>query len=533
MKKIYDYIASDSRYTFAFFFITSFLTYLYGIDGRFTSDFYNWVNVYDTRPISDLITCYDYPGLHQLYHIPFFLCFKIFHLNKWSWHFVFTLIHATNAFLLYKISTKIFSKINTQTEWALITSTLFLISPFQTETVAWGATIHYLFLVFFSLLSISNLIDYINLKKVKPLILFYTFYILSLFTMELPLVSPGIFVLILLLFEVNFKQILTHFIIPFLVIIALYFMLSKLVFGSLIGHYGADEHLNFDLNLIFDTLYAYLMKFILLFRFIPFDGLKNSLKNLFENGIFQFITFGTLVVFLIWRLLIKHNFDSKLVSVFAFLMMFCIALLPVLNIEMSSNWTMQTDRYSYFASIFFFISLIILFSIIPKKLSSWITAIYVLINFSLMMKEINIWKETGEIAYKMIDSYNFENEKVYTLNIPDNHKGAYLFRNGFVPAVRLNRGINIDEKFNNFLSINTLTTKDRITYSFQNNTLHVEATKWGRWFWKHGRGATNFEDKNFKFTKGLYGASFDLEIKQKNKPNFIYLVGGEWKKVNY
>ena len=94
---------------FLSFFTITFILFLPAIDGRFTSDFYNWVNIYDTQPFSELFTCYDYPGLHQLYHIPFYLCFKLFHLNKFGWHFVFTLLHSLNAFLLFKLTSILFS----------------------------------------------------------------------------------------------------------------------------------------------------------------------------------------------------------------------------------------------------------------------------------------------------------------------------------------------------------------------------------------------------------------------------------------
>lgn len=101
-------------------------------DGRLTSDFYNWVYDYEHAKLSELWTCFGYPGLHQLYHIPFYFFYKIAGLNAWAWHILFIGIHAFNAFLVFIFSKKCLTIVSEDSRWALVPALLFLVSPYQT-----------------------------------------------------------------------------------------------------------------------------------------------------------------------------------------------------------------------------------------------------------------------------------------------------------------------------------------------------------------------------------------------------------------
>lgn len=517
----------SKKVLFIVLFIISFFIYLPAIDGRFTSDFYNWVNDYNHGDLSDLLLCFGYPGLHQLYHIPFYFSYKLFGLNPMAWHIEFTFLHALNAFLVYYLSKEFLSFVKKNTSFALLTSFLFLLSPFQTEVVAWGATIHYLFTLLLFLISFIFLIKFLKNKKSSNLFFFHFFYILDMFTMELPLVFPAIYFLFSIVtmssYKVKLKTIISKILLGnFLTIIA-YFLLTKLMIGSYIGHYGAKSHLTFDLGSSTNSLYSYFLKFLLFFRYIDSIELKNELVSFFHNDGFKIAFFCLLFFLFVKQYLTKviktHTTTSLIITN---LMFFSISLIPVLNIEMSSLNELTTDRYSYVASVFFLIAITLIFSSFSKKIGFSLSLLYLLLNTFLLTGTINIWKETGVLANNIIDSFTFYNEDVYAINNIDLHRGAYLFKNGFVSAIELQKGKKIKNSYHEIAKVYSLTLNDSINISINNGKVTAEVLKWGRWFW--------LKTPNEKYSAHLGYLNQSVIIKPKEKIQLIYLKAGVWQK---
>ena len=506
-------------------FIITFLRYLPAIDGRFTSDFYNWVRDYEHGSISELWLCFGYPGLHQLYHIPFYFSYKLFGLNAMAWHLEFTFLHALNAFLVYYLAKEFLSLINKDKKFALVTSLLFLLSPFQTEVVAWGATIHYLFTLIFFLSSFLFLIKYLKNKQTKYLILFHFFYILDLFTMELPLVFPGIFILFSLVtmshYKVKLKTVVINLLLINTLTIISYFLLTKIIIGSYIGHYGAESHLIFNISSASNVLYDYFLKFLVFFRYIDTYSIKKFLENVFHNDGFKIISFSLISIILLKNIFFSYK-KKKTILFFVLLniVFFAISLLPVLNIEMSSMKALTTDRYSYVSSVFFLIGITLIFSSFQKNISIALSFIYLFINISLLSPTITIWKENGILANKIIDSYTFYDEKVYAINNIDMYKGAYLFKNGFVAAIELQKGKMIKGNYHEIGKIYSTSLLDSVSIAKKENELTAELIKWGRWLW------LKESDKNYNVRLGFMGQSVIIEPKEKIK--IIYLKAGEW-----
>lgn len=507
-------------------FVVSFLVYLPGIEGRFTSDFYNWVRDYKHGNITDLWTCFGYPGLHQLYHIPFYFSYKIFGLNEIAWHIEFTFLHALNAWLVYFLAKEFLTLLNKKSVYAYFTSFLFLLSPFQTETVAWGATIHYLFTLLLFLSAFLFLIKFLKTKENKYLYLFHFFYILDLFTMELPLTFPAIFVLFAFATKKNYKTPLKTIIIKilffnFLTLIA-YFLLTKIVIGSFIGHYGAENHLSFDIKLASNALFNYYLKFISFYRYILPEILQKGFLKLFNNDGFKIISFSLIALMLIKKLFFnrKAKIDS-LTFILLNIVFFAVSLLPVLNIEMNSLVYLTTDRYSYVASVFFFLILTILLSLLPKKIGLIAAFFYLILNLTLLIKTVEIWKETGVLAKSIINSYSFYDQKVYALNNIDLYQGAYLFKNGFVAAIDLQKDIDIRENYYEIAKVFSTEKIDSITITKEDHQFTAELIQWGRWF-----ALRDIDSTVYNAHLGFMNQTLIVEPKEKMK--IIYLKAGKW-----
>ncbi|MFT4644309.1 MAG: hypothetical protein ACI8ZX_000710 [Planctomycetota bacterium] len=507
-------------------FVASFLVYLPGIEGRFTSDFYNWVRDYEHGTISELWTCFGYPGLHHLYHIPFYFSYKVFGLNEMAWHIEFTFLHAFNAWLVYFLTKEFLEILKKNNYFAYFTSFLFLLSPFQTEAVAWGATIHYLFTLILFLSAFLYLIKYLKTKENKYLYLFHFLYILDLFTMELPLTFPAIFVLFTYAtknyYQVEIKTIAFKILLIHVLTLLGYFLLTKLIIGSYIGHYGAESHLTFDITLASNALYDYYLKFLSFYRYILPDSLKESLLKLFHNDGFKIISFSLISLTLLKNILFKQQQKiSALTLTLLNLVFFAISLLPVLNIEMNSLVFLTTDRYSYVASVFFFIAISISLSFLPKKIGFIIAILYLLLNFVLLNKTVTIWKETGTLSKSIINSYTFYDQKVYALNNIAIHKGAYLFKNGFVAAIELQKDRNIKESYQEIAKVYSAEMIDSVSIKQIDQKITAELIQWGRWF-----ALRDVDSLTYNAHLGYLNQT--LIIEPKEKMNIIYLKAGKW-----
>ncbi|MCD8528696.1 MAG: hypothetical protein LRY27_01670 [Chitinophagales bacterium] len=188
-------LKNSSTYLWVYltFFAFGLLFYLGTQEGRLSSDFYNWVYDYEHGSFLDALKCFGYPGLHQMYHIPFYTAYKLLGLHAWGWHFLFVGIHALNALLVFLFTKRLLQTINKNTTIAFVPAFMFLLSPYQTEVVSWGACIHYLLMCTFLLASLIYLFDYLKLKTRKHLMAFLLFYILALFCMEQSYLFPFIY----------------------------------------------------------------------------------------------------------------------------------------------------------------------------------------------------------------------------------------------------------------------------------------------------------------------------------------------------
>lgn len=497
-----------------------------------TSDFYNWVYTYQNEHVSALFTCYGYPGLHQLYHIPFFVAYKLFGLNSTLWIAFFVFLHSINAYLVHYWAKLWLDKLKKSNYWSVFAALLFLISPFQTEAVAWGATIHYLLITLFFLLSLIALFNFLKFNKKIHWFTFFIFFVLSLFTMEQSFLFPLAYLALALLMvgKIELKRIFQFIIVPCLLILVAYFSLSKLVFGAFIGHYGAEEHLKFDFFLILNTLYLYLLKFISFFRYIEFDA-KRKLVSLFSNSIFQITTIGLFTFLCLKNFLFTNDRRISILKVILLhLCIFIFCLGPVLNIVMDSLISIQTDRYSYLASGFFYISVVLIISNFNKNISHSISVFLVAFSAYTLYSTIQNYKEAGIIKNTMLESIQpYQNEsKIWVLNMPDNYNGVHLFRNGFFTASDLHNKTDLRFKYEIISHVNFTTLQDNIAVEqLGSKTLLVQLPKWGRWI-----HTNSYETESYVMKKQSidgFDLAYTLEIKSNTTPTTIlYVNKGIW-----
>ena len=148
----------------------------------------------ETTGFSGVLNSYGIIWLWQIAAFGYYVLYKIFGLHWLGWHIAFCSLFAYNAFLLYRLFahyTSLFSE-----KIAFFVALLFLISPFQTEVLAWGGCLHYILIVTFLLLGFISLIKYFTEQRTKDLIYFQLLLACSLWCFEQAFLFPFLFFLI-------------------------------------------------------------------------------------------------------------------------------------------------------------------------------------------------------------------------------------------------------------------------------------------------------------------------------------------------
>ena len=122
-----------------------------------------------------------------------------------------------------------------------------------------------------------------------------------------------------------------------ILVIASSLLFRYMVLGEILGGYGANTHLNFEPQTIIKVIAGYIIKFFSFSRFALSE----------EQILLQFL----IVLLLISPLLISKIKAKKYKSILLWIFFFVVCLLPVINLEITSIKSIQSDRYGYFASV--------------------------------------------------------------------------------------------------------------------------------------------------------------------------------------
>jgi hypothetical protein len=216
------------------------------------------------------------------------------------------------------------------------------------------------------------------------------------------------------------------------------------------------------------------------------------------------------------------------------MLLFFISLLTVINLETSFLGNIQSDRYGYFAAVFFSIFLgFVLFSICYKRVFfAWMLLITCLFTFHTI-KTNNNWLKAGEIADRLICSFmKFEsNHDIYIMNLPDNYNGAYIFRCNFAECMMLNAPTFNQNKIFPIAFQNLSAEKDIISIEKSpNNKITIIAPLTDCYFMRVDEKLLNhelLEINLLKFSK----QQIDLNITSDIKENLYYFDGKELKQI--
>ena len=508
-------------------------------------DFNGWTAHYVNGSYKDVLNSFGYQGLHQIEQLAFFSIYKLVHFNTFGWYFIFAFLHGVAAFVSYVFIEKWLGtcKINKNKNIAILSSFLFLISPFASDTVVNKITIHYLLVNIFLFGALYLLVIYYEKEKNKYLLSLLLLFILALFSLEISYIFPVLFSIIWVsLFYFNnklkfSKKLLIPIIFPFLLLFSFLF-LHKLLLGSFVGHYGSDVHLKFNFSEVYSTVVRYFASYIVLFDY------WNYKYKLFASEII--INYSYLFFFLMFCCFSIVSFfaykkDKK--EWFLILIVFTLAvfsLAPVSNLYYAYLFPIENDRYSYLMSVFAYLFIVLLFFQIKNRSFKNIAVVFfILINTFYLIQNVYTFSKSSKLAWSLLNDFRWFDKEVILLTDIDNLSGAKMFSTvgdttSFSESLKLHTKIDRQAHIKSVFQINSVNLTDSVIVTkIDKYNYRVEIAQWGNWFWKDMLGATSFENEWCKAEVIKEGRQFyNLQIKDTLTDYvFIYVAGDKWREV--
>lgn len=568
MKKILQ-----SKWIAPLFVLINFFLYFPTRNAKFTSDFYSLVGQFEEYGAKGLLTGFDDTGLHPVFFSTLFILYRLFDLNNLIWFLLFIPLHGLNAFMVFKVFGRMLQNVAIEKGPAIafVAALFFLVSPYQTEAVVWAATIHYLICVALCLICTGLVVKYFESSTERPrsqslplnskehlrsrpatkhymamAILSFVCFMIALYALEIALMLPFILIAFLAFMYFNtfsFRKILNAFgifVLPQFVGIFLYFLHSRMKFGQWIGHYGADTHLNFSPEMVGTNLNLYLLKFTTFFRYIPVTE-KNHVFKAASEPVFAFgilILIGLLILFSLGLIFLNKKSTqnkTKLKVVLVFFFTFIAALWPVINLETTSLIDIQSDRYGYFASIFFYLLLSSLLFFLAKRVVWTLSFFWIAASIFLLVETNKNWKIAGIVGKGLIENYKwFEARKIYVLNVPDNVGGAYLFRNGFRESIEKHHNRKVEARVIRAVWYNWQEVEDCVAVkTLGPNQVTATLMDPRKWWIYYGAGANSYDKETQKFE--MKGRSYTLTFKDFDPQQdlVIYPCGTDWIRMEF
>lgn len=537
---------------YTIFWLLLFVVYWQTRNAGFVTDFYGWMTNFDTLSFVDCVNgkTYNIKSFYQVTHIVMYALTYLFRMSGLPWYVVFVSLNALNLVLLYIIFTKIAAKLHIQNAQTItiIGLFMFMATPYQSEVMVWRASFHYLLGFGFMLSIILLFLKYMDEPKTKYWLGAMLIFILSIFSIEYFLFTPFILLVFILFWYLNdskqydYKNLLTRFFLLPLLLIGAYFLVYKSVNGKWVAHYGASSENNlFSLN-SFSTYGKYVFKHLFFIRYLEHKD-KEAFFNFFNTSFAKGLVFGFVIPSSILGLVYFKKISAKARLLFLNFGFFSILLSPVLTLFFSTLLLTENDRYGYLPSAFLMFGLALSLSYLPKRIFYLTSICYILFSFFLLLKTNRMWYHAENVRHHLVQSFRWwEGENIIFLNVPDNIRGMYIFRapadfSGLAESIEIEKQRRIKAKTFDVTQYNLTSINDGVSVRMPSrDTAIVTLNQWGNWWWRGGKGASDYENDVYKvqFDYNGCGNCYRLILKDTTMKNtLIYQVGYELKEVKF
>lgn len=528
------------KYWFILFPLISIIWYLPTYQYGFTNDFIIWYERYKQFDLLDLWKPIEGGGFRFLYHTINYGLVKILGASHVMWFILFALLHGLNANLVFRLVR------NLKLRWLLdlkylewVVAFLFLVSPFQLESIVYKISIHYLLSLMCLLYGLKILVQILEQNKLVQSWKIHLLFFLSIFLLEANLIVPLIYLTFLVFDTLIGKQSrfgsaqTIVFLAPQFIITSAYLLVWKLKYSSL--HFSGiqTDHLG--------KLWGYFAKHLAFVHMLNFDWKINIYKALSSPVIAFGILFAivAVLIFYIWN---KNNFDQRIRFSILGLVLSIIALCPMLGLEFQNVVPFINDRYAYLASPFIYMFAIPLVYFLSENWRHTIIILFVLINLIHSKNQIQHAHRAAQGMDYMIQNLpceRMDGKEVFLLGLPDNFNGLYFYRDYTDRAQVFEKSLDLFYPNHNCHTIawhnpaqfNMQYVNDEIKAHFVNHhTIKVFIGQNGTWFWRKGKSMRSYENEFYRVEPKDWYYLLHLKKRHQNQVFFVSR-GSEWKEV--
>ena len=374
-----------------------------------------------------------------------FLEYQLWGLDPVGYHLTNILIHLANAVLLILLGFHLFPRPSSSGQRSpvrsapLWTGLLFVTLASHSEAVAWLSARADLLATFFALLSLLFHHMYRTRSRYRYLVIALASFLTALFSKESALCFP----VILALYEVFLAQdkqgkglvrrVATTFS-SYCLIVFVYLGLRTVFLGELVAGYGRQVHLKLDIAKLAWNFVSYPSRTI-----VP--PMTQKSLPIFIFAVLVVILIATVVYSMRSRLQgssPRHPVDFA--PLYFLVGSYVVSLLPVANLAISKTNT-EGERLLYLPSVFFVGALAWFLGLALRspRTRLLVSATVVVVQAVSLFNANLSWQAAGGVCQSVLRSLHAHQprDRVCVVNLPDNLRGAYVFRNGFQQAVHL------------------------------------------------------------------------------------------------
>ena len=546
--------SSKYKNLFCYFFLLSItLIFYYSTkNAGFVSDFLGWQYNFENYPFLSVINGdgNHIKSFYQFTHLLMYVFSSAFKLHGLPWYLLFSALFAFNAFLIFKIFSKLYTDLKLKNGFAIafIGVLMFMLSPYQTEVMVWRASFHYVtsFAMMLSIVYLS--MRYVETSLSKYWIVSIFIFLCSIFSLEFFLFTPFV-VLVFILFQwVNFsdsfnvKKILIRCVGVPVLMIAGYFVAYKNVHHKWIAHYGAENHLKVFSQEAFATYEKYIVKYLGFIRYFKHTT-KEKVFGIFDESLITWIVLGVILVICFFGLMYFKKTSARHRLLLLNFILFSLLLIPVITLYFSYILLTEGDRLGYMASAFLFMGVSVFLSYLPRPLYYSIAIFFIGISIVLTVKTNSTWSKSEKVVSSIVKNYQLWDidKQVLVLNAPDNYEGAPMFRtydstSAVKEAIELYNRRKLNASMIDVAYYNMTAQDNGVHVRVDSvNRIVVIFNQWGNWWWRKGIGASNYETEDYQvqfYDQGCGGNCFKLTLKNNKDRILLFQTGDKLKKVD-
>jgi len=511
----------------------------------FVTDWLGGQERYETGTLGQALHSFGWVAILPVLFTLNFTLFKVFGTAWLPWFLIFTSLHALNGWQLFRLVMRLLRDPGeANARWvALATGGLFLLSPYAVEPIVWKGCIQYPLSLLFLLISLQKTLDFIEKPRWKTALLIHGLFLTAIYLTEWNIIVPVILAgtIFIKTWEtgtwIALRTRLTTLLLPQMVMLAGWFALNKIYLGHWVGHYGSATHLQVRPAAMFGTALKYLAKYVGFTRYLD-HGIKERVFGWFDGPLVLGLCFGLLVLlyaaytFYFAKLKIRWRWAGWGFAAFL------VALIPVSNLYFYLLQWSENDRYGYYASGFFWMTVLLLLAGLPRRVFRAIVVVLLLISLFLQIKMTVLWGQSEEIYASLVRDFRwYDREEVIILASPDNLKGVSIMRiigqqSGFDEALALRRRQPYAGKMWEVAQFNLEKPTDgvKVERDSAGLLLKVSFRQDGNWWWRNGIGATDYTNDRYTFQVKEWHVETKL-LEKRPTTAIIFPVAGRWLEV--